>query len=133
MVCVTELKDGEYTGFSLAGVARQVPSEPRTTYTEKGNQEPGWFAQFKNSLSLNLFKEIPMDKEEVRAVVRKEVGSAVTDALKSAGIIREAAPATPPAAAAHQPSDLEKAVVDAIAKGAAETLGGASLQEETWV
>ncbi len=110
------LKSGELTGLSLAGVATTAPSEPRTQWAEKDDQAPGWFASFVKSLSPQTFKETPMNKDEVRAIVREEVGPAVTQALKSAGLIEEAPPATPPGASS-EPADLEKAVAAAVAKG----------------
>ena len=89
-----QLKSGELTGISLAGIAREVPDandpgNPR--YTEK--DAPGWAERLIKAVTranTNITtEESEMDKAEVQEIVRdtlkSEVGQAVKDALKSAG------------------------------------------------
>lgn len=112
-----QLKSGELTGISLAGIARMEP-EPddpaRTRYTEK-DAAPGWFTSWLKTLTgvnPNLSKETDMDKQEVQDIVRdtlkSELGDAITNALKSAGV-GGAGEATAPAQ-----SEVEKAVAAAL-------------------
>ena len=106
-----QLKSGDLTGISLAGIAREEPATPRATYTEK-DAEPGWVKTLLRALSgkatpENPDKETEMDENQVRGIVRSEVGPAVTEALKAAGLTK--APET-----TTQPSDVEKAVSAAL-------------------
>lgn len=121
------LKAGDLTGISLAGVARVDPDPKVPQYTEK-DEAPGWFSRWLKSLK-SVEEKHSMDENQVREIVRAEVGDAVKVALKTAF-----APADPPQPA--DPADaaakaLEKAVSDlearledkiakAVAKGVTE-------------
>ncbi len=127
-----QLKSGELTGISLAGIARMEPepddpANPR--YTEK-DAAPGWAERLIKALTGNTPKdpieETEMDKNKVQEIVRdtlkSELGDAIKDALKSAGVggAADPAPASAPAAdpapapeAKSGETDIEKA----IAKG----------------
>lgn len=85
-----QLKSGELTGISLAGFAQSEPEtnpEPSNHFTQK---DQGWLTRFmKNTFNLSPVKETEMDEKQVRDIVRAEVGDALKDALKSAGIVKE--------------------------------------------
>lgn len=116
-----QLKSGDLTGISLAGIARVEPeaTDPAVPhYTEK-DAEPGWVSRLIKALSgahpQEPIEETDMDKEEVQEIVRdtlkSELSSAITDALKSAGVGATTDP--DPAPAPEPEGDIEKA----IAKG----------------
>lgn len=129
-----QLKSGELTGISLAGIARMEPepddpANPR--YTEKTKDAaPAWVERLIKALTgahpQEPIEETDMDKEAVQEIVRdtlkSELGDAIKDALKSAGAGGTADPAPAPAPAADPApapeaesgeTDIEKA----IAKG----------------
>jgi putative serine protease XkdF len=111
-----QLKSGDLTGISLAGIARMDPepgdpTDPR--YTEKTDAPPGWFTTWLKALTgatptQDPIEETEMDKKEVQDIVRdtlkSELGPAIKDALK---------PADDPSAAPEQ-SEVEKAVAAAL-------------------
>ncbi|GLO70088.1 hypothetical protein MACH17_16050 [Phaeobacter inhibens] len=106
-----QLKSGDLTGISLAGIARVQPDEPRTSYTEK-DAETGVVKALLRALTgkntpQDPTEETEMDENQVRGIVRSEVGDVVTEALKAAGIGKT--PETPP-----QQTDVEKAVAAAL-------------------
>ncbi|MCF6432657.1 XkdF-like putative serine protease domain-containing protein [Leisingera sp. MMG026] len=106
-----QLKSGELTGISLAGIARVQPDEPRTSYTEK-DAETGLVKALLRALTgkntpQDPTEETEMDENQVRGIVRSEVGPAVADALKTAGLSK--APESP-----QQQADVEKAVAAAL-------------------
>ncbi len=127
-----QLKSGELTGISLAGVARMepAPNDPANPrYTEK-NAAPGWVPWLIKALTGNTPKdpieETEMDKNEVQEIVRdtlkSELGDAIKDALKSAGVGSATDPAPAPAAdPAPAPetkggeTDIEKAITKGLA------------------
>lgn len=115
-----QLKSGELTGLSLAGIARVEPDEPPQRYTEKG--EPGWFAKFRNSLSVNMFKETPMDEKQVREIMQEELKSALPDALKEAGLVKSDPSATPPGGGAAAVDPNAAAATAAAGAGAEPTV-----------
>jgi hypothetical protein len=108
-----QLKSGDLTGISLAGIARQRP-EPEDpafpTYTEK--DAPSWFASLIKALggaqTQEPIEETDMDKNEVQQIVRdtlkSEVGDTVKEALKAAGL----------GPAKEEPTDVQKAVAAAL-------------------
>jgi hypothetical protein len=109
-----QLKSGELTGISLAGIARMEPgpddpAHPR--YTEK-DAAPGWVERFIKALSgvtpQTPVEETDMTKDEVQALVSETLKSALPDALKDA--LKSAG--DPPAQT--QPTDVEKAVAAAL-------------------
>lgn len=116
-----QLKAGNLTGISLAGVARLEPQPndpPIPHYTEKS--APGWFRAWLKALTgadhPPTTEETEMDDKAIQGLVRDtlkaELPGAIADALKAAG----AAPPqnTPPA----QPApDGEVDIAKAIAKG----------------
>ncbi len=126
-----QLKSGEMTGISLAGIARVEPSQNDQKYTEKSKDAaPGWVERLIKALigadNQDPIEENDMDKKAVQEIVRdtlkSELGDAIKDALKSAGVggTADPAPAAAPAAdpapapgAESEGSDIEKA----IAKG----------------
>lgn len=90
-----QLKSGELTGISLAGIARMEPepddpAHPR--YTEK-DAEPGWVSRLIKALTgappQEPVEETDMTKDEVQALVgetlKSDLPDALKDALKSAG------------------------------------------------
>ena len=106
-----QLKSGDLTGISLAGIARVQPDEPRASYTEK-DAESGLLKALLRALTgkntpQDPTEETEMDENQVRGIVRSEVGDAVTEALKAAGIGKasETAP---------QQNEVEKAVTAAL-------------------
>ncbi len=109
-----QLKSGELTGISLAGVARVEPDpgDPAPgRYTEK-DAEPGWVKSLIRALTgattpQDPIEETDMDENQVRGIVRSEVGDAVTEALKAAGIGKT--PEAPP-----QQTEVEKAAAAAL-------------------
>lgn len=116
-----QLKSGDLTGISLAGIARMEPepddpSHPR--YTEKDAAMPGWFKSFikavtgSNPNQEDPIEETEMDKKEVQDIVRdtlkSELGPAIKDALKSAGD----PPADPPREPAQ--SEVQKEIAAAL-------------------
>lgn len=161
-----QLKSGELTGISLAGVARMEPepddpANPR--YTEKTQDAPSWVERLIKALtgaSQETIEETDeMDKQEVqdivRATLKDELGSAIKDALKTAGVGTTAEP-KPDATTDQEPSseatpeetDISKAIakgfkaledkVDdkitkALAKGMTETNPAAGDIEESYV
>ncbi len=131
-----QLKSGDLTGISLAGIARvepqpDDPAAPR--YTEKTKDAaPGWVERLIKALTgappthQEPIEETDMDKEEVREIVRdtlkSELGAALSEALKSAGVGGGADPAHAPAPAADpapapEAGGDETDVEAAIAKG----------------
>lgn len=163
-----QLKSGELTGISLAGIARvepepDDPANPR--YTEKTKDAaPGWVERLIKALtsaySQDPIEETEMDKDAVQQIVRdtlkSELGDAIKDALKSAGVggTADPAPATPPAAdpapapeAGSGDTDIEKAIAKgfaalegkiddkitrALAKGVTETDPNTGAAEESF-
>ncbi len=125
-----QLKSGELTGISLAGIARMEPDpdDPANTrYTEKmKDTAPGWAERLIKALTgahtPKPIEETDMDKEAVQEIVRdtlkSELGDAIKDALKSAGVggTGDPAPAADPAPAPEAESD-ETDIAKAIAKG----------------
>lgn len=101
-----QLKSGDLTGISLAGIAQMEPSEPRTSYTEK-DEIPGWFKSLFKQFTKQPTEETDMDKNEVQAIVAETLKSALPDALKEAGL--SAAPA--------QDSEVAKAIETLKAAG----------------
>ncbi len=148
-----QLKAGDLTGISLAGVARMEPQPndpPASLYTEKS--APGWFRAWLKALTgadhPPTTEETEMDDKAiqglVRATLKAELPGAIAEALKAAG---STPPKTPPAAPPAQPeeAELQKAIksgfadleakidakiAKATAKGAIETgpLGGAATE-----
>ncbi len=109
-----QLKSGELTGISLAGIARMEPgpddpAHPR--YTEK-DAAPGWVERFIKALTgvtpQEPVEETEMTKDEVQALVGETLKSvlpdAIKDAMKTAG--------DPPAQ--KKPTEVEKAVAAAL-------------------
>lgn len=81
-----QLKKGELTGISLAGLAQVEADEDDPAPTQKvGKEAEGLLSKLKQLIT---GKEAEMDKDGVREIVRSEVGSAVTEALKEAGVIK---------------------------------------------
>ncbi|KMW60782.1 Phage capsid and scaffold [Candidatus Rhodobacter oscarellae] len=85
-----QLKSGELTGISLAGIARMEPgpddpAHPR--YTEK-DAAPGWVERFIKALTgvnpQEPVEETDMTKDEVQALVGETLKSVLPDALKDA-------------------------------------------------
>lgn len=109
-----QLKSGELTGISLAGIARMEPgpddpAHPR--YTEK-DAAPGWVERFIKALTgvnpQEPVEETDMTKDEVQALVGETLKSVLPDALKDA--MKSAG--DPPASA--EPTEVEKAVAAAL-------------------
>lgn len=113
-----QLKSGELTGISLAGIARMEPgpddpAHPR--YTEK-DAAPKWFERFIKALTgVNPQEPVPenigetdMTKDEVQALVGETLKSVLPDALKDA--MKTAG--DPPAS--EEPTEVEKAVAAAL-------------------
>lgn len=143
-----QLKSGELTGISLAGIARMEP-EPEDPanqrYTEKDAENvPGWFAAFVKAVTgatptKDPIEETEMDENEVQGIVRDtlkaELGPAIKDALKSAGdppkpeepteVQKEVAAALKAAGVEPKdpPAEGETEIEKAVAKGI-ETLEG---------
>ena len=109
-----QLKSGDLTGISLAGIARMEP-EPddlaNPQYTEK-DAEPGWVSRLIKALTgapnPKPVEETDMTKEEVQALVAETLKSALPEALKAATKQANDPPATKPQ------TDVEKAVADAL-------------------
>ncbi len=85
-----QLKSGELTGISLAGIARMEPSEndpAQHRYTEK-DAEVGMIARLIKALTgaphQDPIEETDMTKEEVQALVAETLKSVLPDALKDA-------------------------------------------------
>lgn len=104
----SQLKSGELTGISLAGIARHEPEpdDPGSQYyTEKG-AEPNWVTRLIKALTgattQETVEETDMNKDQVQALVSETLKSVLPDALKDA----MKAAGTPPAA---EPTELEKA------------------------
>ena len=85
-----QLKAGDLTGISLAGIARMEPepddpAHPR--YTEK-DAEPGWVSRLIKALTgadpQDPIEETDMTKDEVVALVTETLKSALPSALKEA-------------------------------------------------
>jgi len=129
-----QLKSGELTGISLAGIARMEPepddpANPR--YTEKTKDAaPGWVERLIKALTSaphqEPIEESDMDKQAVQEIVRdtlkSELGDAIKDALKSesVGSTADPAPAPTPAvdpAPASEETSGETDIEKAIAKG----------------
>lgn len=146
-----QLKAGDLTGISLAGVARMEPQPddpPIPHYTEKS--APGWFRAWLKALTsadrTTTTEETEMDDKAIQGLVRDtlkaELPGAIAEALKAAGSAPlQTPPATPPVQA--EETGLEKAIAKgfdaleakidakiakATAKGVVETgpLGAAS-------
>lgn len=109
-----QLKSGELTGISLAGIARMEPgpddpAHPR--YTEK-DAAPGWVERFIKALTgvnpQEPVEETDMTKDEVQALVGETLKSVLPDALKDA--MKTAG--DPPAS--EEPTEVEKAVAAAL-------------------
>lgn len=109
-----QLKSGELTGISLAGIARMEPgpddpAHPR--YTEK-DAAPGWVERFIKALTgvnpQEPVEETDMTKDEVQALVGETLKSVLPDALKDA--MKTAG--DPPAQ--EEPTEVEKAVAAAL-------------------
>lgn len=109
-----QLKSGELTGISLAGIARMEPgpddpAHPR--YTEK-DAAPGWVERFIKALTgvnpQEPVEETDMTKDEVQALVGETLKSVLPDALKDA--MKTAG--DPPAK--EEPTEVEKAVAAAL-------------------
>lgn len=90
-----QLKSGELTGISLAGIARMEPGPDDPTnprYTEK-DAEPRWLGRLIKALTgvnpQETVEETDMTKDEVQALMVETLKSvlpaAITDAMKSAG------------------------------------------------
>ena len=110
-----QLKSGELTGISLAGIARMEPepddpAHPR--YTEK-DAEPGWVSRLIKALTgapnQDPIEETDMTEDQVRALVGETLKSVLPDALKDA--IQPAG--DPPAK--EESTEVEKAVETAVA------------------
>jgi hypothetical protein len=125
-----QLKSGELTGISLAGVARIDPGEAPdpARWTEKG-----LVAALKRLLGkcedppdTSNPEETDMDDDKVRDIVRetvaKEVGPAVTTALKAAGIGRTEPEAAPKPEAPDLVAAIKAAMTEAL-EGQAKTIG----------
>lgn len=145
-----DLKSGAIAGISLAGIAHAQPTEPTTQWTEK---QAAGFAAWLKGLFAKTQDPLPKEKEEetqmddikvheiVRSVLKTDLGPAIMDALKSAGI----APATPPTPAPSQEATEIAALKSAVsalddkfavmtAKGATEVGGaGAAKDEESFL
>ena len=108
-----QLKSGELTGISLAGIAREVPDadDPGTPrFTEK--DEPGWVGRLIKALTgadPNPTEETDMNKDEVQALVSETLKSVLPTALKDA--LKEAD--KPPAK--EEPTEAEKVIEKAVA------------------
>ncbi len=102
-----QLKSGDLTGISLAGIAQMEPTEPRTSYTEKG-EAPGWVKSFLKAITKQSTEETEMDKNEVQAIVTETLKSVLPDVLKDAGVGTGKKPAA---------EDIEKAKATLKAAG----------------
>lgn len=109
-----QLKSGELTGISLAGIARMEPGPDDPThprYTEK-DAEPGWVSRLIKALTgaphQEPVEETDMTKDEVQALVAETLKSVLPDALKDAS----QSAGNPPAK--DEPTEVEKAVADAL-------------------
>lgn len=109
-----QLKSGELTGISLAGIARMEPgpddpAHPR--YTEK-DAAPGWVERFIKALTgvnpQEPVEETDMTKDEVQALVGETLKSVLPDALKDAMKTAGGPPAQ------EEPTEVEKAVAAAL-------------------
>lgn len=109
-----QLKSGELTGISQAGIARMEPepddpAHPR--YTEK-DAEPGWVSRFIKALTgadpQEPVEETEMTEDEVKALVGETLKSVLPDALKDA--MKSAG--DPPKA--DEPSEIEMTVAAAL-------------------
>lgn len=124
-----ELKSGDLTGISLAGLAQVEPDPKTPKTTEKNGDMPGWFQNFIKTMTGK--KDESMEKQEVESMIaeamEKSIGPAVQAALKSALVPeQEPEPAAPDTAAlaeavakALQPT-LADQVAKAVAKGVQE-------------
>lgn len=109
----SQLKSGELTGISLAGIARHEP-EPddpgRQYYTEK-DAAPSWATRLIKALtgapSQGNVEETDMNEQEVTALVSKTITSVLPGALKEAMKAAGDPPAT-------EPTEVEKAVAAAL-------------------
>lgn len=113
-----ELKSGDLTGISLAGVARvdPPPAPGHPSYTEK-DAVPGWFKRLFNSHN-KADEETDMQKDDVEKIVRdtlkSELGAAVAEAMKSAGVAPAKVPDDPPPSGGDG-TEIEKAIAKAFA------------------
>ena len=87
-----QLKSGELTGISLAGIAHVEPDEDDPRRPEFVGKDEKGILHYLKTLVTASEKEPEMNDDDVRKIVRSEVGPAVTDALKEAGLIKEADP-----------------------------------------
>lgn len=117
-----QLKSGELTGISLAGIARVEPDPVgQNIYTEKTAADaPGWVERLIKALTgapKEPIEENEMDPNEVQQIVRdtlkSELGDAIKEALKSATTPPVAPPNTTPAS--QPPSDIEVAITKGFA------------------
>lgn len=108
-----QLKNGELTGISLAGMAQRISDEPQHTYTEKS-----LFNFFKSFLK----QEQPtMKDDDIRQLVKDEMATALAPAIKQAladaGVISKTdEPATQGTDQAAG-TDIAKAVSTAVTEG----------------
>lgn len=109
-----QLKSGELTGISLAGIARHEPEpdDPGQQYYTEKDAAPGWAARLIKALTgatpQEPVEETEMNKDEVQALVGETLKSVLPDALKDA----MKAAVDPPAKG--QPTEVEKAVAAAL-------------------
>ncbi len=122
-----QLKSGDLTGISLAGIAQMEPSEPRTSYTEK-DEIPGWFKSLFKQFTKQPTEETDMDKNEVQGVVRDMLKEELPGILKDAGIGTGSKPAAEDVEKAKATLKAAGIEVDAPAAGgkAAEPAGEAT-------
>ena len=133
-----DLKSGAIAGISLAGIARVDPAKPTTQWTEK--QEAGFVAWLTGLFAKSQDpqtpdpqdneKETQMDdakvQEIVRSVLKTDLGPAITDALKSAGLTPATPPAPAPSPEATEIATLKTAIATLDGKVAVLTAKGAT-------
>ena len=126
-----QLKAGDLTGISLAGIARMDP-EPsdrgNTHYTEK-DAAPNWVTRLIKALSgattQETVEETDMNKDQVQALVSETLKSVLPDALK------DAMKAAGDPSATTEPTEVEKAVADALKAAGAEVKEAGADADET--
>ena len=110
----SQLKSGELTGISLAGIARHEPEpdDPGNQYYTEKDTAPSWATRLIKALtgapSQEDVEETDMNEQEVTALVSKTLTSVLPDALKEA----MKAAGDPPAAT--EPTEIEKAIAAAL-------------------